>query len=47
MCLDVGNPPRPPRRNGGVLTLWKCEAVNSNQDWIINGGQVTVKDTLS
>jgi hypothetical protein len=42
VCLDAGSPPR---RNGGVITLWKCEAGNHNQAWVINGAQV--KDTLS
>jgi hypothetical protein len=44
MCLDAG---RPPRRDKGVVALWKCEAGNSNQAWVIDGDQVDVKDTLS
>jgi len=30
-----------------VLTLWKCEAGNHNQAWVLNGGQIKVSDTLS
>ena len=44
MCLDAGSPPR---LNKGAVTLWKCEAGNHNQAWVIHGGQVKVKDTLS
>jgi hypothetical protein len=44
MCLDAGSPPR---LNKGAVTLWKCEAGNHNQAWVIHGGQVRVKDTLS
>jgi hypothetical protein len=40
-------PGSPPRRNGGLVTLWKCQAGNSNQAWVIDGGQIKVKDTLS
>jgi hypothetical protein len=29
-----------------VVTLWKCEAGNRNQVWVIDGGQVKVKDTI-
>ena len=44
MCLDAGSPPR---RNNGLVTLWMCEAGNANQAWVIDGGQLKVKDTLS
>src|SRR5215831_19262410 len=44
MCLDAGSPPR---RNGLAVTLWKCEAGNRNQAWVIDGGQVKVKATIS
>jgi hypothetical protein len=44
MCLDAGNPPR---RNNGLVTLWRCEAGNANQVWVIDGGQVRVKDTIA
>ena len=43
ICLDAGSPPR---RNGGLVTLWKCQAGNLNQVWVIDGGQIKVKDTL-
>ena len=44
MCLDAG---RPPRRDKGVVTIWRCEAGNSNQVWATFGGQVEVKDTIA
>jgi hypothetical protein len=44
MCLDAGSPPR---RDKSVVTLWKCEAGNPNQAWVIDGDQVKVKATLS
>ena len=43
MCLDAGSPPR---RNNGLVTIWRCEAGNSNQAWVIDSGQVRVKDTI-
>jgi len=43
MCLDAGSPPR---RNNGLVTIWRCEAGNSNQAWVIDGGQVRVRDTI-
>jgi Ricin-type beta-trefoil lectin domain len=43
MCLDVNNPPR---SNGDPVYLWRCESRNSNQVWVIDGGQVVVKDTI-
>ncbi len=42
MCLDASTPPR---RNGGPVYLWQCEPGNSNQAWVIDGGQIIVKDT--
>ena len=44
MCLDASTPPR---RNGGPVYLWQCEPGNTNQAWVIDGGQIIVKDTLS
>lgn len=44
MCLDAGPPPRPDKR---AVLLWRCEPGNSNQAWVINGGQVKVKGTPS
>lgn len=51
MCLDVNNPPR---RNGGLVYLWGCEASRStqgpgphNQVFVMDSGQIIVKDTLS
>lgn len=44
MCLDAGSAPR---RDKSVVTLWKCEAGNTNQAWVTDGAQVKVKDTLS
>ncbi len=43
MCLDAG---RSPRRHGGLVIIWRCEAGNSNQAWVIDGGQVRVRDTI-
>jgi hypothetical protein len=43
MCLDAGST----RRDKDVVTLWKCEAGNTNQAWVTDGAQVKVKDTLS
>jgi hypothetical protein len=43
MCLDAGSPPR---RNNGLVVIWRCEAGNSNQAWVIDGGQVKVEDTI-
>jgi hypothetical protein len=33
--------------HAGLVTLYKCEAGNSNQAWVIDGAHVKVKDTLS
>ncbi len=44
MCLDAGSAPR---RDKSVVTLWKCEAGNTNQAWVTDGAQVKVKDTIA
>ena len=43
MCLDAGRS----WRDKEPVTLYQCEAGNSDQEWVTDGDQVTVKDTLS
>jgi hypothetical protein len=43
MCLDAGWS----RHDKDPVTMYKCEAGNSDQEWVIDGDAVKVKDTLS
>ncbi|MEV4181032.1 RICIN domain-containing protein [Streptosporangium canum] len=42
LCLDVTNG----RGNGTQVYLWQCDSNNTNQKFVINNGQIAIKDTL-
>ncbi|MFC4533784.1 RICIN domain-containing protein [Sphaerisporangium dianthi] len=43
LCLDATNG----RGNGIQVYLWQCDGNNTNQKFVINNGQIAIKDTLS
>lgn len=43
LCLDATNN----RGNGTQIYLWQCDPDNTNQKFVIQDGQIAVKDTLS
>ncbi|MEU9835746.1 hypothetical protein AB0D67_29775 [Streptosporangium sp. NPDC048047] len=42
-CVDVSNS----RGNGTQMYLWQCQDNNTDQKFVIDNGQLKVKDTLS
>ncbi|MFI7476101.1 ricin-type beta-trefoil lectin domain protein, partial [Nonomuraea sp. NPDC049646] len=42
MCIDVTND----RGNGVRIYQWECQSNNNNQRFVIDGGQIKIKDTL-
>ncbi|MFC7387335.1 RICIN domain-containing protein [Sphaerisporangium rhizosphaerae] len=42
LCLDATNN----RGNGTQVYLWQCGSANTNQKFVINNGQIALKDTL-
>ncbi|GII63506.1 hypothetical protein Skr01_35910 [Sphaerisporangium krabiense] len=43
LCLDATNG----RGNGTQVYLWRCDFNNTNQKFVIQDGQIAIKDTLS
>ncbi|RCG28995.1 hypothetical protein DQ384_21825 [Sphaerisporangium album] len=43
LCLDATNG----RGNGTQVYLWQCDNNNTNQKFVIDDGQIAIKDTLS
>lgn len=43
LCLDATNG----RGNGIQVYLWQCDSNNTNQKFVIDNGQIAIKDTLS
>jgi hypothetical protein len=43
LCLDATGG----RGNGTQVYLWQCGATNTNQKFVIDNGQIAIKDTLS
>ncbi|MGV9772224.1 RICIN domain-containing protein [Streptosporangium sp. NPDC003464] len=43
LCLDATNG----RGNGTQVYLWQCDPSNTNQKFVIEDGQIVIKDTLS
>jgi hypothetical protein len=43
MCLDVTND----RGNGVRVYQWQCQDGNNNQKFVVDNGQIKIKDTLT
>ncbi|MER7500340.1 RICIN domain-containing protein [Nonomuraea pusilla] len=43
LCLDATND----RGNGTQVYLWQCDMNNTNQQFLVEDGQIVVKDTLA